>query len=202
MARSIVIVGNGSFADADALVIDSCDLVIRFNDCRSVGDGGKRTDVVAVCNTGRPAAAMIGQPAWRNNSAVKNAGTILCVREGTKFAELKQQLAIQHPSLDDFCDDYTGEFADFALNNGKNFTVIPRRFHDHTDLELRTLTPGSYIVPSSGLITIAYVVGEVAGPDDTVLLSGFSHRGWNGHPFDAERKLVERLIDQGHVRRL
>lgn len=202
MARNIVIVGNGSFADADARAIDSCDLVIRFNDCRSVGDGGKRTDVVAVCNTGRPAAEMIGQPTWRNNSAVKNAGKVLCVREGSKFAELKQPLATQYPSLDDFCDDYTEDFASFALESGKSFAVIPGRFHDLTDMELRALTPDRYIVPSSGLITIAYVIGEIAGPDDTVLLAGFSHRGWNGHPFDAERKLVERLIDQGHVRRL
>jgi hypothetical protein len=102
MAKTIAIVGNGTFSNDDASAIDSCDLVIRFNDCRSVGEGGVRTDIVAVCNTGRPAAVMIGSTTWRNNPAVKRAATIWCVRDISKFVELKPLLAIQHPSLDDF----------------------------------------------------------------------------------------------------
>jgi len=73
MSAKIVIVGNGSFSGDEADKIDSCDLVIRFNGCRSAGEGGIRTDVVAVCNTGRPAATMIRHNAWRNHPAVKNA---------------------------------------------------------------------------------------------------------------------------------
>ncbi|MCS3743990.1 hypothetical protein FHX16_006005 [Rhizobium sp. BK661] len=134
MARTIVIVGNGSFSRGEARAIDGSDLVVRFNGCRSVGEGGRRTDIVAVCNTGRPAAAM---------------------SETSRFAELMPVFAIQYPELNDFCDDYTESFASFATNTGKSFAVIPRRYHDLLDLELRGLMPGAYIVPSSGLITIA-----------------------------------------------
>ena len=52
MGRRIVIVGNGEIGDGLAEAIDAADLVMRFNDCRSVGPGGERTDIVAVCNTG------------------------------------------------------------------------------------------------------------------------------------------------------
>jgi len=202
MAKTIAIVGNGTFSNDDASAIDSCDLVIRFNDCRSVGEGGVRTDIVAVCNTGRPAAVMIGSTTWRNNPAVKRAATIWCVRDISKFVELKPLLAIQHPSLDDFCDDYTEQFASFAGETNKRFAVIPRRYHELVDLELQAFTPVSYVVPSSGLLAIAYVIGEISAPDDQVLLAGFSHQGWDGHPFDTERSLVENLIAQGHMRRL
>lgn len=202
MARNIVIVGNGSFSPDEADRIDRCDLVIRFNGCRSAGEGGVRTDVVAVCNTGRPAASMIGQTSWCAHPAVRSAGAIWCVRDGLKFVELKPLLAKQYPLLDDFCDDYTEHFASFAAVSDKSFAVIPRRYHDLLDLELRALMPGRYVVPSSGLIAIAYVIGEVADPGERVFLAGFSHQGWDGHPFDAERALVERLIAQGHVRRL
>lgn len=202
MARRIVIVGNGSFSRGQARAIDNSDLVVRFNGCRSVGEGGLRTDIVSVCNTGRPAAAMIGEATWRNSPAVMSAVEIWCVREASKFAEIKPALAIQYPELGDFCDDYTESFASFATNTGKSFAVIPRRYHDLLDLELRGLMPGAYVVPSSGLITIAYVIGEVAAPGDQVLLAGFSHQGWDGHPFDAERGFVDRLIAQEQLRRL
>ena len=56
---------TGAFAPSDASRFDECDIVIRFNDCQSAGEGGLKTDVVAVCNTGRPAYAMIRQRSWR-----------------------------------------------------------------------------------------------------------------------------------------
>ncbi len=199
MSRRIAIVGNGSFASSHAGVIDACDLIIRFNDCRSVGEGGLRTDVVAVCNTGRPALAMIRDTSWRERPAVASASAIWCVRDHHKFAELKPKL---DAGLEDFCDDYTGEFASFAAETGKAFEVIPRHHHDRIDAELQRIVSGSYIVPSSGLMAVAYVIEEAAMPGDTVILAGFDHKGWSGHPFDAERLLIERFITEGRIQRL
>lgn len=199
VSRKIAIVGNGSFESHEAVMIDACDLVIRFNDCRSLGRGGSRTDVVAVCNTGRPAHGMVRQRAWRELPAVAGASEIWCVRDSMKFAELKSGLA---PGLEDFCDDYTAEFAEFAAETGKAFKVIPRRHHDRIDIELKAIRSAEYIVPSSGLMAIAYVIEEAADVGDRVMLAGFDHEGWNGHPFDAERVLIERYIVEGRVRRL
>ncbi|MBB3527229.1 Urease operon accessory protein [Rhizobium sp. BK456] len=189
MSAKIVIVGNGSFSGDEADKIDSCDLVIRFNGCRSAGEGGIRTDVVAVSNTGRPAATMIRHNAWRNHPAVKNAAEIWGVRDALKFAELKPIIAIQYPELDDFCDDHTEEFASFSADGGKSFAVIPGRYHDLLDLELRALMPGGYVVTSSGLLAVAYVIGEVAVPGDKVLLAGFSHQDGTGNRLPPSRRL-------------
>ncbi|MEK1931987.1 MAG: Urease operon accessory protein, partial [Pararhizobium sp.] len=73
VSRTIVIVGNGPVPQGAASVIDAADLVIRFNDCRSCGAGGEKTDIVAVCNTGRPALAMLGGGRWKSNAAVRQA---------------------------------------------------------------------------------------------------------------------------------
>jgi hypothetical protein len=192
VSRKIAIVGNGSFDRRDAVIIDACDLVVRFNDCRSVGEGGLRTDVVAVCNTGRPALSMVQQRSWREHVAVSSACELWCVRDTEKFAELKGRLG---PNLDDFCDDYTAEFLMFAVETGKAFKVIPRVHHDRIDVELRKMTSDHYVVPSSGLMAITYVLDEEAGRGNEILLAGFDHCGWSGHPFDAERLLIERQID-------
>ncbi|WP_370868847.1 Urease operon accessory protein [Ectorhizobium quercum] len=202
MSRTIVIVGNGTMPAFAASAIDDGDLVIRFNDCRSYGSAGTRTDVVAVCNTGRPARAMIGGTAWKTHPAVRAAASLWCVRDGGKFRALRGKLAESHPDLGDFCDDLTAGFADFAAETGKAFSSIPRRYHDRLDADLSRFGAEGYVVPSSGLLTIAYVLGEIARPQDTVRLAGFDHRGWDGHPFDAEQRLVETLVCGGRLSRL
>lgn len=198
MSHKIAIVGNGSFSRGDAIVIDDCDLVVRFNDCRSIGEGGFRTDVVAVCNTGRPALSMVRQRSWTEHTAGASASELWCVRDAGKFKELKERLG---PELDDFCDNYTAEFAMFAAKTGKAFRVIPRHHHDRIDVELQSMTSESYIVPSSGLMAIAYVLDQAVVGDE-VVLAGFDHRGWSGHPFDAERKLIDGFIADGRLRRI
>ncbi|RKD70944.1 hypothetical protein BJ928_103467 [Rhizobium sp. WW_1] len=198
--RSVIIVGNGEIAAGAATVIDAADLVIRFNDCRSMGAGGSRTDVVAVCNTGRPARAMLGSAEWRKSPAVAAASEIWSVRDPGKFAALRAPLAISHPELDDFCDDYTDQFTAFCQATGKRHVVIGQSIHEGVDAALADHDPGSYVVPSSGLIVIAEVMAR--HPDDDIAITGFSHTGWEEHPFAAEKRLVDAYVSRGRLRRL
>lgn len=198
--RSVIIVGNGEIAAGAATVIDAADLVIRFNDCRSMGAGGSRTDVVAVCNTGRPARAMLGSAEWRKSPAVAAASEIWSVRDPGKFAALRAPLAISHPELDDFCDDYTDQFTAFCQATGKRHVVIDQSIHEGVDAALADHDPGSYVVPSSGLIVIAEVMAR--HPDDDIAITGFSHTGWEEHPFAAEKRLVDAYVSRGRLRRL
>lgn len=202
MGRNIVIVGNGSAPPCAAAIVDASDLVIRFNDCRSFDNTGTRTDIVAVCNTGRPARAMAASPLWQNHPAVSAASAIWCVRNGAKFRELRDGLRESHPELDDFCDDLTADFASFAASTGKRLTVVPRDTHDRLDRDLARSGTQRYVVPSSGLLAIGYVLDEIAGQDDKIHLTGFDHEGWPGHPFDAERRLVNTLVASGRLNRI
>lgn len=199
-SRRIVIVGNGDVAPDLTAAIDAADLVIRFNDCRSMGAGGSRTDVVAVCNTGRPARAMIGSAEWRKSPAVASASEIWSVRDPVKFAALRGPLSLSHPELDDFCDDYTDQFTAFCKATGKRHVVIDRSVHEGVDMALAAYEPGSYVVPSSGMIVIAEVLARYAGDD--IAITGFSHIGWDEHPFAAEKRLVDSYVSLGRLRRL
>ena len=200
MIRKIAIVGNGEVAEAEAGVIDAADFVIRFNDCRSYGTGGSRTDAVAVCNTGRPAKAMLGSPQWRAHPGVVSAREIWSVRDPEKFAAIRAPLAVSHPDLDDFCDDYTDEFTAFCVATCKRHVVIGKSVHDAVDSALSAFAPAPYVVPSSGLIVIAEVLNKHSGAE--VMLAGFGHVGWEWHPFAAERQLVDRYIAAGRLTRL
>jgi hypothetical protein len=201
-ARQIMIVGNGPVDDGVAALIDAADLVVRFNGSRNFGAAGRKTDIIAVCNTGRPGATMLADPEWRDSEAVHRTTEIWSVRDPDKFADLKSQLAISHPELDDFCDDYTAGFATFAAANGKQHRIVTRGVHEALDAALIALDAEPYVVPSSGMVVIEALLSDPDHAEDTIILAGFGHSGWDGHPFDAERRLVDRYIASGRVMRL
>lgn len=201
VSRTIMIVGNGPVQEGAASVIDAADLVIRVNDCRSCGAGGEKTDIVAVCNTGRPALAMLGGGRWKSNAAVRQAREIWCVRAAEKFRELRPQIEDRHPELDDLCDDYTDGFRAFAKATGRAFHTVPASTHESVDAELGYFRSGEYVVPSSGLIVIAEVLAHWRRPGDRVVLAGFGHAGWEWHPFSAERRYVDALVATGSLER-
>lgn len=200
MGRKIVIVGNGGVGQECAAGIEAADFVIRCNDCRSYRPGGGRTDAVAVCNTGRPAKAMLAAAEWRSHPAVAAASEIWCVRDPQKFAELRPALARGHPRLDDFCDDYTAGFAAFCAQADKTHVIIGRRAHEALDKLLTAAGAAPYVVPSTGLIVIGEVLDR--NPDADVAIAGFDHSGWDGHPFAAERRVVDGYVAAGRLRRL
>lgn len=201
MSRRIAIVGNGSIPNGVAGAIDSADLVIRFNDCRSAGRGGRKTDVVAVCNTGRPALSMLGGGRWKGSDPVRQAREFWCVRASKMFAAMRPALARSHPDLDDFCDDYTLGFEVFARATNRRLGVIPAESHYRLDAALAAFDPAPYVVPSSGLIVIAHVL-ETAQEGDRIGIAGFGHEGWIWHPFAAERCWVGAQIAAGRLERL
>lgn len=201
--RRITIVGNGEIAQALAGRIDASDLVIRFNECQSFGgNGGTRTDVIAVCNTGRPASAMLTSEDWMRSQPVQDCLELWCVRDPGKFAAMRGPLRSTHPALDDFCDDFTDGFSAFAADAGKLFYVLPTAVHDRLDHELDAHEAGSYVTPSSGLMAIAHVLSAERFSGWDVQIAGFGHVGWEHHPFDAERRLVEAWIGEGRLTRL
>lgn len=197
-----MIVGNGSVAEGAADLIDAADFVIRFNDCRSFGRAGRRTDVIAVCNTGRPARNMIQSETWRESAPVGACSQIWSVRDPGKFDEMRRPLAISHPELDDFCDDYTEAFRTFAEGQGKAHGVIDRRVHEAMDAALSAHQPPPYVVPSSGMVVIGELLDNPAYAQDAISIAGFSHEGWDGHPFAAEKRLVDAYVAQGLLHRL
>jgi hypothetical protein len=201
-ARQVAIVGNGPVAEGSDSIIDACDLVIRFNASRNFGAAGTRTDVVAVCNTGRPAAIMLADETWRDSAPVQACSEIWSVRDPGKMVEMRSQLAITHPDLNDFCDDYTAAFANFATASAKTHRIISRSVHEDLDRQLLAGQPPAYVIPSSGLLVLHAVLHDPAHAVDTILLAGFGHHGWDGHPFDAERRLIDALISSGRLTRL
>lgn len=197
-----MIVGNGDIPAGAAEAIDLADLVIRFNDCRTVGIGGTKTDIVAVCNTGRPGKEMSSSAEWRETDPVRQASAIWSVRNPDKFQAMRPAIVEAYPELEDFCDDYSADFAAFALSSGKEHVILPAAVHDGLDDSLHVFAPAPYVCPSSGLIAIAYILETIVRDRDRITIAGFGHTGWDGHPFAAEKQLVDAFESEGRLTRI
>ncbi|MBB4006524.1 Urease operon accessory protein [Allorhizobium taibaishanense] len=202
MTRRIMIIGNGDVPQEVADAIDAADLVIRFNNVRNFGRAGRRTDIVAVCNTGRPAKTMLRSRTWRNSRAVSESGAIWSVRDPVKLEAMKPEVLQDFPELEDLFEDHTEDFDAFARSGGKDHFVLPGSTHESAVAALTPYDPGSYVVPSSGLVVVSHILQDPTFAGDTVFLAGFSHEGWSGHPFAAERQLINAHIEAGRLTRL
>ena len=200
MVGRIMVVGNGEIGAQTAAAVADAAFVIRFNECRSYEASPGRTDVVAVCNTGRPGKAMLASEAWREHPAVREAAALAVPRTFADRARSRSPLAVSHPELDDFCDDYTSQFNAFCADVGKMHVVVDKVIHEAVDEALAAYHPAPYVVPSSGMIVIAEVMNRF--PEATIDLAGFGHAGWEWHPFAAERQLVDSYVAAGRVTRL
>ncbi|MCB4769725.1 Urease operon accessory protein [Ancylobacter sp. Lp-2] len=200
MCGGILLVGNGSVDPLALSRLDDFDLVVRFNDCRNFASAPGRTDVVAVCNTGRPARQMSAATAWRRHPAVVAAREIWSVRPPRLFAAARPRIVADHPELADLCDDYTAAFVAFCRATGKRHLTVDEEVHRAAATALAPLAPDSYVTPSSGLIVIEHLLRRRRAA--RIVLAGFDHAGWSGHPFAAEARLVDSYVRQGLMSRL
>lgn len=198
--RTIAVIGNGAIDHRYAATIEAHDLIIRFNDCRNFQDCATRTDVVAVCNIGRAAKKLLASPEWRNCQCVSEASEIWSTRDPLILPAMKRRLADSHPDLDDLCDNHTDDFGLFCEQTKKQHVVIPQSSYEAVVLELAAYWNGSYVTPSSGVIAISGALARF--PNASITLAGFGHEGWEGHPFSAEKLLVDTWCKTTRVMRL
>ena len=71
-------------------------------------------------------------------SLVENAyqQAVASMTPADKFARMRGPLAMTHPELGDFCDDYTEGFARFAAETGKLNRILPASLHEAVEAEL------------------------------------------------------------------
>ncbi len=80
----------------------------------------------------------------------------------------------------------------------KKLFMFPAHVHAEACRLLAPLLPdGARIEPSSGFLAIVYAFW--CNPAVTLHLFGFTHQGWDGHPWEAERRTVDGFVEAGKV---
>lgn len=190
-ARTVAIVGNGPADVSAKTAIEAADIVVRFNQALNSTSTGTRTDAQTLMNHDQPRYA---RPARLLNPDVFRAARelwlpidpeIMNALEGRDPLDEPSQLNWTHS----ICERH---------GRTKKLHMFPKHIHDDScRLLAPMLADGARIEPSTGFLTITYAFW--CNPAVTLHLFGFTHQGWDGHPWEAERRAVDQFVAAGRI---
>jgi hypothetical protein len=183
--QSFALVGNGAVDCRHAVDIDRHDFVVRFNGCQHYGSTGLKTDVLVLVNTGPQGYRLATTPEAINPRALASAKQIYF----PKSPGLVRELAVLHPEDVENWTDHSGALM-------KRIGARPHRFLDDGNFwDAQYLLEQSGATkrhePSTGMLMLSAIHRQRKLRRYTVTLYGFSHEGWIGHAWDAERVVVD-----------
>jgi hypothetical protein len=189
----IALVGNGPVNTSLADEIDAHDLVIRINRAPNWGVAGRKTDILAIVN-------------WSNPGHWIAAGKTPTHPEAAKAAEIwfpmsPDQIASWTHRTDPESKTENVDATDLLQEMFKDRTckILPAFAWNDAIISLRSLGAKDEQMPSTGIVVLQYLLK--AHPNSRITTYGFSHEGWSGHPWEAEKALFDNLIQCGRIRR-
>jgi hypothetical protein len=185
IARSIALIGNGPLRPAEGEAIDRHDLVVRFNSCSNYGEGGYRTDVLVLTNTGEPAEA------FARNEAAINEGALISARAFwiARSPELVMAERKRHPDQAAYWTDYATEIVRNRVGS-RPFQFLDAKTYWSAQEALKKYGATDWHQPSTGMLALFHIKTTMLWPC-RVTLFGFTHEGWERHPWQAERALID-----------
>lgn len=189
--RDVAVVGNGYVSPELGKVIDSADWVVRFNTAHNCGRAGNRTDCLVLVNRGIPARQFSENVSLINKTAMQNAKRFILAVDPKRLPPPYSE------GYSDGSNDFSRKMIKRIIGD-KPFSFIPTQCHLELITELMTLGAPSDVLPSTGALYIKYLLSV----QSTLKLNlfGFTHQGWNGHSWDAEKKWVNSLTNVKRVR--
>lgn len=191
--KKIAVIGNGWVNPNRAAMIDNFPYVVRFNKCDNFERSGTKTSAIVFATFG-PAGEM-------NSSQAVNQKAISLAEEFifTKHPDILCEEIIS-PKLFPNCDS-TG-WRDWSLEisahhvRGRPTNYIPSKIYRLAVKLLSEAGATEPFEPSSGFLALMYLRSKMSCK---ITLFGFTHEGWTGHPFAAEKAVIDQL---SHVERI
>lgn len=196
--RKLYIVGNGPISGDMSREIDAADFVVRFNEPKaSVGMSGQKTDILFLCNAGKPMQRRLEDPKFLASAIMKDA---------------RQVILAYHPIIIDryfpkpnVLSRLKGRREDWTLATimalgriGKSSLVLPASFYlEGCDEIGLPENQRATVYPSTGYFGIFYILRDFPVADWDIILCGFSWQGWKRHAWADERKWVEDKVAHG-----
>ncbi|WP_162561126.1 hypothetical protein [Methylobacterium terrae] len=198
---SLIVVGNAPVENNHESLVDTADCVVRFNKCENYGKNtGTKTDILVLGNLGAHSLdwskdnKLSSFPFWREISEI--------------WFPRDRDIYIKYRDI------YTNKIIDQAppgpINDYKNHIIagnkisaeiicLPKEVNEFSFLLLSCLCDNPFSMPSTGFLTLMYILTCERFSNYKIGLIGFGFSGWDGHPWSAEREAVAKFEASGQV---
>lgn len=194
--KKILIIGNAKVHRDYKNLFNSANLIVRFNNPRLLGDfDDGRTDYLSIGDTGNPALIFLLQIKNRVNNnfykIYKKSKNIIFSRNSDSHKKhfLKQKDFFKKSHLESHLS-----IADFFIpelkKDNKIATYVSKKDNDYCFKKLSDISNPRFICPSTGFLTIHYFLRSPKFNNYEKILIGFTFKGWKGHPWSAEKKVL------------
>jgi hypothetical protein len=188
----IVLVGNAPLKRDHSSLINSADLVVRFNIPRAYGaESGTKFDIWSIANSAG-GKKFIDNQVFKNAAYKDQPSQLWLPRDVDVHKKLRTLYADSETLLTSSTEiDFSDEI--IQANDLKNLHLVrfPSKIYwGCLDVLRKAATRHDAVrIPSTGFLTIYYVLQKLNQQPLTVI--GFSFEGWNGHPWHLEKKIVK-----------
>jgi len=195
--KTIFIVGNGPIKDNLSEAVDRADLVVRFNEPKAgKGMSGLKTDLLFVCNSGKPMQRRLSDPNYFASPIVQGASqVILAYHPKIITAYFPQPHMLSR--LKGRRGDWTLQAVDAFGEAGKSVLILPPRFYkDGCEVLGIPESVRKEVFPSTGYFGLTYILQHFDPAEWEIILCGFSWEGWRRHAWGDERKWVMDKVEK------
>jgi hypothetical protein len=187
-AHHIAIVGNGPVSDPSR--IDEADLVVRFNKAPHCGEAGRRTDILVLVNWSGPGLRFATGRDHINELAQKTAHSFWLTADPKDLPRLAVGREWNARG------DYSRRIVKRIVGD-RPYRYMTLASRLSVSENLRMHGGRDDVIPSSGAHAIEQLLCDA--PLAELVLYGFSHSGWEGHSWQAERRWVDSLERVSHA---
>jgi len=212
--KSLVIVGSAPLKRDYSEFINSCDCVVRFNNCKNYGgNAGEKTDILFLNNSGDPVKS-------KTLVFLLQPRTDMEIRINLPYLTRAEKIWFVRPINDDLIDflKKTSAHANlYTLSKTKEITnkrniaaaivqaqkipyekihTLPDNFPQLTWQKLLQFGSTNALSPSTGMLGIETLLHDQQFNQFTKYIIGFGWRGWYGHPWKLEKKLVKTYVKE------
>jgi hypothetical protein len=185
--KTLVIVGSAPLDLDFSRYIDSCDCVVRFNNCKNYGgNSGRKTDILILNNAGDPrtnkTTAFLLKP--RSRSRTNWELPYLNLAKEVWFTR-PEPPSNKHPDT-----DITPDIIEAQKIDNKRIRRITHEQFVATKQKLARFGRADSINPSTGMLGIEMLLDDPELDHYQKRIIGFSWEGWPGHSWELEKQLV------------
>lgn len=216
--KTMVIVGSAPLEYDYSTVIDSCECVVRFNNCKNYGgNSGTKTDIMVLNNCGNEhkQRTLLHMLKPRSREAVElelpylhQAKQVLFARPPTR--ELVKFISECVPVSSPFKPTEL-HYLQYSKNLAQKISAAQRipqeklrplptlEFYSKLWYKLLTFGETEAVMPSTGMLGIELILNTPLSQNFKIYIIGFTWQMWDGHPHQLEKMLIAQYVQDGQL---